>query len=190
MVKSEFNDPIKEWCIRVQTKLTENTWKAIYYAVFIALAYIRKSGGAFHHHHHTLFASPIPTDTPNCIPHQKKFSRDAFYQLKTSIFSFFSSLSIHMGLGSIFFAFFIYVKWKINSTLPSSPSNRTKRIFIVKYFHQEIFPFVFLFNFSFHSYSPPIYSCRMTLSSGFAYKNSMHLCVFAFSSTLLLVVDK
>lgn len=112
-------------------------------AVYIALAYIRKSGETFHHHHHTLFASPIPTDTPNCIPHEKKVPRNTFYQLQTSIFSFLLLLKHSHGTREHFLCVFIYVKWKINSTLPSSPSNRTKRILLWNISTQRSFSLYF-----------------------------------------------
>lgn len=109
--KFGFNDALKEWCIRVQTKLTENTWKAIYYCRLYCISISVKAEKHFIiiTSHFLLLQFPLILQIVFHTERKKSFPRDAFYQLQTSIFSFLQLLKHSHGTRRTFSLRFLFM---------------------------------------------------------------------------------
>lgn len=102
--KFGFNDALKEWCIRVQTKLTENTWKAIYYCRLYCISISVKAEKHFIiiTSHFLLLQFPLILQIVFHTERKRVFRETLFINCKPQSSPFCSSLSIHMGLGEHF----------------------------------------------------------------------------------------
>lgn len=117
---------------------------------------------------------------------RKKSAKTVFLsRAETSISFCFTHGAFTGGFRTLFYS--VYIKWKINSSIHFFHYLRhRKKFFYLKYFlllfSSRDLSLVYLHNFLFHSFSPLIYSCIMTL-----FLWTLLLCAFAFSSILLIL---